>query len=67
MTKHQKDLYESLLSGGSYLLKQEGYESYAALMLNAVAHYNSTKHKPCPTCGDSDCIGGLPCETGDGV
>jgi len=22
---------------------------------------------PCPTCGDSDCAGGLPCETGDGA
>lgn len=21
----------------------------------------------CPTCGDSDCIGGLHCETGDGI
>lgn len=21
----------------------------------------------CAICGDSDCIGGLPCETGDGV
>ena len=21
----------------------------------------------CPTCGDHDCQGGLPCETGDGA
>lgn len=28
---------------------------------------NELQETVCFTCGDHDCIGGLPCETGDGV
>lgn len=37
--------------------------------LGLISQINSVlaHDEQCPTCGDSDCNGGLPCESGDGV
>lgn len=36
-------------------------------ILSAMGVQREQAVEQCPTCGDHDCDGGLPCQTGDGV
>lgn len=53
---------------------EEGYglycwfqESMGSTVAGEAATSLSGVDTTCPTCGDHDCMGGLPCDNGDGV
>lgn len=52
------------LARAKVMIQQRSILSAMGVMQRALVE---PEVEQCPTCGDHDCNGGLPCESGDGV